>query len=403
MLSGALLRDALISAANHICVHRREINAMNLFPVADGDTGTNLYMAMVSAKWSLLPLDPGCPAYLAARTAAAAALRGAKGNSGILLALLLRGFAKSLGDSESVSPPALAAALEAGAEEARRGIREPVEGTLLTVARESAEAARRFLAVQPETDIPQLWDTVLRAARSSLARTPELLPVLREGGVVDAGGAGLCLIYEAMAHTCSGRGILHEGLEDAAPLEIFGELNMPSGYRDGHYESHYTVMFLLRGVRRAPSGLRERLESLGNNIVLLPDGDTLHCRISTPDPWDALELARACPGFHRFEAAAYPFCRKTAPLPVPETAPHTSANGPLPRPAYCAELILLKDGLLDTEKLDSRLSPLGNSIVIAHTEELIKFHVHTDTPADIFRIGSEFGFPIHAKVDCTGL
>ena len=70
---------------------------------------------------------------------------------------------------------------------------------------------------------------------------------------------------------------------------------------------------------------------------------------------------------------------------------------------YCAELILLKDGLLDTEKLDSRLSPLGNSIVIAHTEELIKFHVHTDTPADIFRIGSEFGFPIHAKVDCTGL
>ena len=195
MFNGNTLRDAILSGANNIANNRQKVDELNVFPVPDGDTGTNMSMTIGNAAREITRLQDE-PAGNVADAAAAALLRGARGNSGVILSLLFRGIAKGLKGCEEVDAAHLADALQLGVEAAYKAVMKPTEGTILTVARVAAESARR--AADEGKDALEVFTDALAGARQALAETPEMLPVLKMAGVVDAGGQGLIVIFEGM-------------------------------------------------------------------------------------------------------------------------------------------------------------------------------------------------------------
>ena len=179
MIKGSVLRDAFISAANNISNHKQKVNALNVFPVPDGDTGTNMSMTITAAKREVQLMGDGVTVAEVSKTAAGALLRGARGNSGVILSLLFRGFSKSLAGKEEASAADLTDAMAAGVKAAYKAVMKPTEGTILTVARVAGEeGARALTADSTETEI---WQVMIDAAKDALARTPEQLPVLPHG------------------------------------------------------------------------------------------------------------------------------------------------------------------------------------------------------------------------------
>ncbi|MEG2088052.1 MAG: DAK2 domain-containing protein, partial [Angelakisella sp.] len=196
MISGKELRDAIISAANNIYNQRQRVDSLNVFPVPDGDTGTNMSMTMNAARQELLTLPDSASIYEVAHTASSALLRGARGNSGVITSLLFRGFSKGLHEKTTASAADMAAALSIGVASAYKAVMKPTEGTMLTVARVSAEEVQKLnLLTMPAA---AMWNTMLGFAEDTLQKTPEMLPVLKKAGVVDAGGDGLVCIYKGM-------------------------------------------------------------------------------------------------------------------------------------------------------------------------------------------------------------
>ena len=192
MISGKILRDAIISGANNINNQRSRVDELNVFPVPDGDTGTNMGMTVGAAVRELEALDDSCTVGEAAKTAASAMLRGARGNSGVITSLLFRGFSKALEGKKEAGADDLVEALKKGVEGAYKAVMKPTEGTILTVARVASEEA----AACGASEVPALWDVVLAAGQKALEDTPNLLPVLKKAGVVDAGGQGIMVIFE---------------------------------------------------------------------------------------------------------------------------------------------------------------------------------------------------------------
>ena len=176
MITGQLLRDSIISGANNIQNQRLAVDELNVFPVPDGDTGTNMSMTIGNGAKELAVLPDSCTVAEAAKTAASALLRGARGNSGVILSLIFRGFSKGLKGLETASPADLARALQEGVAGAYKAVMKPTEGTILTVARVSAERAVEY-APHAES-AADLWALVCQVAEETLAETPELLPVL---------------------------------------------------------------------------------------------------------------------------------------------------------------------------------------------------------------------------------
>ena len=185
MINGDILRDAIISAANHLSNNKKQTDDLNIFPVPDGDTGTNMSMTLANSARELEKLS-GATAGKVAATNASALLRGARGNSGVITSLLFRGFAKGIGDDEFVTPENIAKAFELGVEAAYKAVMKPTEGTILTVARVASEFARK--ACDDGKDELGVFESAIEGAEKALAETPELLPVLKKAGVVDAGG-----------------------------------------------------------------------------------------------------------------------------------------------------------------------------------------------------------------------
>ena len=292
-MNGNTLRDALISAANNVAHNRKSVDALNVFPVPDGDTGTNMSMTMGAAKRELLLVRDGAPVGEVAQTAAAALLRGARGNSGVILSLLFRGLAKGLQNKKEMQSADVAIALQNGVDSAYKAVMKPTEGTILTVARESAEAARQTLDEQPDIAPQDLWDIVIQAANESLARTPELLPVLKKAGVVDAGGKGLLVIYEGMAHTFHGLGILPDDRKDAeAPQEIPDERNAAGEYEGEITFTYCTEFIVIKDKEKANTlSLRAYLESIGDSAVVVDDEEIIKCHVHTDNPGNALQKA----------------------------------------------------------------------------------------------------------------
>ena len=286
MISGAQLRDAIISASNCLAQEKQNVDALNVFPVPDGDTGTNMSMTLTNAARELARLGNDVTATQVADTAAAAMLRGARGNSGVITSLLFRGFSKGLKGKESANGADLAQALTFGVEAAYKAVMKPTEGTILTVAREGAAAGKEL----GSDDVSTVWEAICAEAEASLARTPEILPVLKKAGVVDAGGKGFVLILRAMQQVFDGRGMV-EGTVEAAPAQ---KRQTAAAISDEEITFTYCTEFIVQRDPKAtkePIQLRAFLESIGDCVVVVDDDEIIKVHVHTNDPGRALHEA----------------------------------------------------------------------------------------------------------------
>ncbi|MGI6264568.1 MAG: DAK2 domain-containing protein [Acutalibacteraceae bacterium] len=284
MIQGSLLRDAIVSASRSLAKVKQSVDELNVFPVPDGDTGTNMSMTISSAARELVRLEDPTVGE-AAKTAAAAMLRGARGNSGVILSLLFRGFSKGLKGKETADGADLADALGLGVEAAYKAVMKPTEGTILTVAREAAEKGKA--AAKSGADALGVWAAICDEAEASLARTPELLPVLKKAGVVDAGGQGLCLVLRAMQDVLAGGAVVAEE-EGAAASE---KKVSAAGALDTEITFAYCTEFIVgrdKGCTRDPARLRAYLESIGDCVVVVDDEEIIKVHVHTNDPGKAL-------------------------------------------------------------------------------------------------------------------
>ena len=250
MLSGRMLRDAIISGANHISNQRQIVDALNVFPVPDGDTGTNMSMTIAAARRELERAGENVTASETANIAAAALLRGARGNSGVILSLLFRGFSKGLRGKEQANAADVCSALSMGVEAAYKAVMKPTEGTILTVARVASEKAKEALRTNPSMGVNPLWKVILAAAAQALRETPEILPVLKKAGVVDAGGQGLLFIFEGMGSVFFDNRVIPSA-EEAGKARSKTEFD--DGFRNAAGEG-IRQLFLDLGVNQVVSG-----------------------------------------------------------------------------------------------------------------------------------------------------
>ena len=287
MITGKILRDAIISGANAIINNKTTVDELNVFPVPDGDTGTNMSMTIGSAKKELEAMPDDATVEKVASTTSNAMLRGARGNSGVISSLLFRGFAKALKGKETADAADLKAALRKGVDSAYKAVMKPTEGTILTVAREACEKAETM----DTQDVVELWTAVVEAAKVSLANTPELLPVLKKAGVVDAGGQGIIFIFEGMLKVFKGEGMITEETvkEESSEFEAKG---IYSKEIDKDVVNAYRVEFIVNKNEKAnEEKIRAYLESIGDNITVVDDEETIKCYVHTSQPGRALTEA----------------------------------------------------------------------------------------------------------------
>ena len=293
MISGKILRDAIISGANNINNQRSRVDELNVFPVPDGDTGTNMGMTIGAAVPELDALADDCTVGEAAKTAASAMLRGARGNSGVITSLLFRGFSKALEGKKEAGAGDLVSALEKGVEAAYKAVMKPTEGTILTVARVASEEAR----ASGIADVDELWDLVLSAGQRALDDTPNLLPVLKKAGVVDAGGQGILIIFEGMGKVFHGEGIVPAAgsTQNKAKLSTANagrgvftdDLMKVEDIKNG-----YCTQFLIHKEDGASAAkMRAFAESNGDSVVCIEDDDVINLHVHTADPGKILSEA----------------------------------------------------------------------------------------------------------------
>ena len=285
MLNGEILKKAVISGANNISVHKNQINDLNIFPVPDGDTGTNMSMTIMAAAKALEELDSNSAGEVAQKVASAM-LRGARGNSGVITSLIFRGFAQGLKGMDEVNGKNLAAALGIGVDAAYKAVMKPTEGTILTVARMAYEAGVE--AAKTNTDPVYVWQTVCDKANDALAITPELLPVLKKAGVVDAGGKGLCVIFEGMLSVIKD-GVMVE-YDDSNEVTV-DSFESAAAEFDDDIEFTYCTEFIVGrdSEEKDPQNLREFLETIGDCVVVVSDEEIIKVHVHTEQPGDALK------------------------------------------------------------------------------------------------------------------
>ncbi len=293
MISGAQLKNAIISGSNNISKYKKQINELNIFPVPDGDTGTNMSMTIGAAAEEMQRLEDTATAAQAAKKAASSMLRGARGNSGVILSLLFRGISKGLEGKEEISAEDLVAALELGVDEAYKAVMKPTEGTILTVARVAGERARE--ALELGSDPVQVWDAACMGAADALEETPELLPVLKKAGVVDAGGQGLCLIFEGMLSVFRSGIVLESGLSEEERAQETAEFfrNVAAEF-DSEINFTYCTEFVVGRdpeIQKDPLDLRLFLETIGDCVVVVDDEEIIKTHVHTENPGDALQYA----------------------------------------------------------------------------------------------------------------
>ncbi len=291
-MNGIQLRDAFVSGANNISNYRQQVDALNVFPVPDGDTGTNMSMTINAAKRELLNMKDEITVETVSKKAASALLRGARGNSGVILSLLFRGFAKGLEDKEEASSADIALALELGVAAAYKAVMKPTEGTILTVARLAAEKAKELAEGEVELSVPEMWNEILLAAKDALAQTPELLPVLKKAGVVDAGGQGFVTIWEGMKIVVDGGEIISCEDDQQKPQEKRAQ-GIAAEFDEGEITFTYCTEFIVNkeDPNADPRGLRAYLESIGDCVVVVDDEEIIKCHVHTNDPGNAIQAA----------------------------------------------------------------------------------------------------------------
>jgi len=275
--NGEHLLEALRAASRDLERHAALLNALNVFPVPDGDTGTNMALTLSSALRDITP-HPSC-SVVAERVGYWATMRG-RGNSGIILSQILRGVAAALAGHHLMSGRELAVALAHGSARAYEAVLRPVEGTMLTVIRCAGEAAQRAIAAG-EASLSAVLDAAVREARAAVARTPQLLATLREAGVVDAGGQGMLVLLEALLRYARG-----EADETHAPTAT------PVAPIDDHAESAgYCTSFVIHHATASLDMIRRVFAALGDSLVVAGDQALVKVHLHTPRPGDALNQA----------------------------------------------------------------------------------------------------------------
>ncbi len=289
MITGIQLKNAVISGANNILKNKNLVNELNIFPVPDGDTGTNMSMTISSAVEKLKSVSDSATTGEVVKAFVPALLRGARGNSGVILSILFRGFTQHLSDSETINGNDLVCALEFGVKAAYGAVSKPTEGTMLTVARLAFERAKS--AVKSNNDPVYIWQEVCSGAEDALRTTPDLLPVLKKAGVVDAGGKGLCLVFEGMLKTFKD-GIIVDCDSKISDMNSDDEFKNAAAEFDSDIRFTYCTEFIVkrnRTCKLTPLKLRAKLQKIGDCVVVVDDEEIIKVHVHTENPGKVLE------------------------------------------------------------------------------------------------------------------
>ena len=293
MINGATLRDAVISAAHNVNNNRKAVDALNVFPVPDGDTGTNMSMTINSARKELERLPDDVTVGKVASKTASAMRRGARGNSGVILSLIFRGISKGLKGYEEIDSRTMVLALSYGVESAYKAVMKPTEGTILTVVRLACQAGAKFGTENKEAPFEDVWAAVIEGAKDALAQTPEMLPVLKKAGVVDAGGQGLLLVFEGMQSVFKD-GKIMEDAEQAEVEEKVEEAPKAAPAENAARYAYCTEYLVLRdkSSTKDPLSLKAYLESIGDQLACEVDEDFIQVHVHTNEPGKALNQGK---------------------------------------------------------------------------------------------------------------
>ena len=290
-IDAALLARMFLAGAKNLELKKEWINELNVFPVPDGDTGTNMTMTIMSAVKEVQELDKITVKDLA-KAIASGALRGARGNSGVILSQLLRGFTKAIRDEEEIDAKLLAAAAQKAVETAYKAVMKPKEGTILTVAKGVAEKAAQLS--EEDMELSEFLGQVLEHARQVLEQTPEMLPVLKEAGVVDSGGQGLVTVLEGACDAFLGKEIpldFSVPSTEKKPAEISGSVPLAEADIKYGYCTEFIILLTRALTDAEEQGFKEYLMSIGDSVVLVADEEIVKVHVHTNDPGLAIQKA----------------------------------------------------------------------------------------------------------------
>lgn len=287
MITGLMFRDGIISASNNINSNREAVDALNIFPVPDGDTGTNMSMTISAAAKEVEQMPDNSTIADVSKRCASALLRGARGNSGVILSLIFRGFSKAFKGLDSADSKAVAAAFRAGTDAAYKAVMKPTEGTILTVIRKAAEAAEDIAEIE---DNPlEVCNAAIQAAKVALQETPELLPVLKKAGVVDAGGQGLVLIFEGIK-SVFGKNIILSKTDGETEKSTAAIKESDEEIKYG-YCSEFLIAKEENSKEKDPEKLRSYLELIGDCVVVVDDNDIIKVHVHSNCPGTVIQTA----------------------------------------------------------------------------------------------------------------
>ncbi|MGB5822794.1 MAG: DAK2 domain-containing protein, partial [Proteocatella sp.] len=284
-IDGKLLREMIISGANKLTNDKSIIDRLNVFPVPDGDTGTNMSLTIASAITELNKLEENDITKIG-KSIAKGSLMGARGNSGVILSQILRGFAKSIEGKETLEVKDVALALKESSDVAYKAVMKPVEGTILTVIRETASHAMAIRKDDISMDV--FFESILEEAKGSLNRTPELLKALKDANVVDSGGKGLLSLMEGMYLRYHGQ-MVEAKQANSVDFEEFIENDLH--IFEGEIEFGYCTELMLINADVEPEELRSKIEGLGDSMVVVGDEGIIKIHIHTNEPGKILEIA----------------------------------------------------------------------------------------------------------------
>lgn len=291
MITGLMFKNGIISAANNISNSRQAVDALNIFPVPDGDTGTNMSMTINAAAADIAAMPENSSLGEVSKRTASALLRGARGNSGVILSLIFRGMSKAFKGLDEAGSKDVAKAFRMGCDAAYKAVMKPTEGTILTVVRKAAEAAEEIADIQDEP--LEVCFAALQAAKQALAKTPEQLPVLKKAGVVDAGGQGLVLIFEGIQSVFENNAIVQP--IDGEKKEEKQSNKSTVAAADEEIKFGYCSEFLIEKEKSAgekdPLKLRAYLESIGDCVVVVDDNDIIKVHVHSNCPGDVIQSA----------------------------------------------------------------------------------------------------------------
>lgn len=284
-VDGPLFKRALLGSLRWLSANHEEVNRLNVFPVPDGDTGTNMLLTLQSAVEDIKESSAAEVSKIA-KLASHGSLMGARGNSGVILSQIFRGFARAVEGKSSLTPAELAAAFEEAANAAYRAVNKPTEGTILTVAREAGRAAADA-ASAPDATVPRVIAAAAMGARSAVLKTPSQLQILRDAGVVDAGGFGLQIILEGMLKTVEEAEGSFAKIAQSRPAAVPSQVAV--ALPEGGWG--YCTEFLIEGSDLDLERIRTQIEALGNSVLVVGEPELVKVHVHTDDPTRVITLA----------------------------------------------------------------------------------------------------------------